>query len=79
MSIASKLIEEGRRKGRVEGRAEGREEGTREALLHVLTARFGPPADDARDRIAVAEPRRIKEWLARAAVAASVDEALATE
>jgi predicted transposase/invertase (TIGR01784 family) len=39
------------RKGRIEGREQGREEGQRELLLKLLTAKFGPVANEISDRV----------------------------
>lgn len=63
--------------GRAEGRTEGRAEGKASAVLDLLAGRGIAVPDSARERIlAEKDLDRIKRWLLRAAVAASVAEVL---
>ncbi|MFF3783410.1 hypothetical protein [Streptomyces sp. NPDC001933] len=60
---------------RDEGRAEGRVEGRVEGLLLVLEARGIALADEARERITSCDdPQLLRQWLNRAATAATIEE-----
>lgn len=64
-----------RSEGRDEGRDEGRVEEAARAVLTVLRVRGVAVPDAARERIlAQKDPERLRRWLEKAAVAASVDE-----
>ena len=69
---------EGRAEGKAEGRAEGKAEGRGESLLNVLRLRDLPfdAATEARIR-ETRDSELLDRWLARALLAASVDEVLA--
>jgi predicted transposase YdaD len=58
--------EEGRRKGRLEGRHEGRLEGKCGLLEMILTRRFGPLPDWAKQRLASASSEQLDQWAERA-------------
>ncbi len=67
--------EAAKREERHWGRVEGRAEAAARALLTVLRARGIAVPDTARERLlAQKDPDRLERWLAKAAVAASVDE-----
>ncbi len=51
MTWAEKVENKGRKEGREEGRIEGMLEGKREALLRLLTAKFGPLPDDTASQV----------------------------
>ncbi|MGK4006935.1 hypothetical protein WMF31_30210 [Sorangium sp. So ce1036] len=73
------LEAQGRKKGRAEGEAKGRAEGRQEALMTLLRARGLSPSQDDEARIrACTDPARLDRWIARAATATSVREALGT-
>ncbi len=66
-----------REQGQQQGRDQGRAEERADALLTVLRARGIPVPDTERARIlAEQDPERLKRWLERAAVAASLAEVL---
>ena len=71
---------EGRDGGREEGRDEGRDEGLRAALFAVLAAR-ALPIDEVRTALVTTTRDRIllARWVARAAVAGSVEEVFGEE
>ena len=74
--------EEGRRKGRLEGRLEGRHEGRLEGRLEgkcgllemILTRRFGPLPDWAKQRLASASSEQLDQWAERALEAKSLQD-----
>ncbi|WP_437652488.1 hypothetical protein [Sorangium sp. So ce1182] len=77
------LEAQGRKKGRAEGRAEGevkgRAEGRQEALITLLRARGLAPSPDDEARIrGCADAAKLDRWIARAATATTVREALGT-
>ncbi|WP_129346167.1 hypothetical protein [Sorangium cellulosum] len=77
------LEAQGRKKGRAEGEAKGeargRAEGRQEALMTLLRARGLSPSRDDEARIrACTDPAKLDRWIARAATATSVREALGT-
>lgn len=63
----------------IEARAEERDrvEGRVEALLDVLTAKFGPLPDAAERRIRSAELVQLRTWTARVLTATTLDELFA--
>ncbi|WP_437735624.1 hypothetical protein [Sorangium sp. So ce1335] len=68
---------EGEAKGRAEGRAEGEANGRQDALLTLLRARGLSPSQDDEARIrACADTAKLDRWIARAATATTVREAL---
>ncbi len=69
--------EEGREQGREEGREEGREQGLRDALHAVLTARFAGTDRECAARMEHADAALLERWLARAVIAATIDEVFA--
>lgn len=75
------LEAQGRKKGRAEGeakgRVEGRTEGRQDALLTLLRARGLSPSQDDEARIrACADAVKLDRWIAQAATATTVREAL---
>ncbi|WP_437782629.1 hypothetical protein [Sorangium sp. So ce1097] len=77
------LEAQGRKKGRAEGEAKGRAEGEakgrQDALLTLLRARGLSPSQDDEARIrACADAAKLDRWIARAATATTVREALGT-
>ena len=73
------LEAQGRKKGRAEGEAKGRAEGRQDALLTLLRARGLPPSQDDEARIrACADAAKLDRWIAQAATATTVREALGT-
>ncbi|MGK4008011.1 hypothetical protein WMF31_35670 [Sorangium sp. So ce1036] len=69
----------GRAEGRAEGEAKGRAEGRQQALMTLLRARGLSPSRDDEARIrACTDPAKLDRWIARAATATSVREALGT-
>jgi hypothetical protein len=70
------LEAQGRKKGRAEGEAEGRQD----ALLTMLRARgFSPSQEDEARIRACVDTAKLDRWIARAATAATVREALGTK
>ncbi|WP_437612267.1 hypothetical protein WMF20_08525 [Sorangium sp. So ce834] len=70
---------EGEAKGRAEGEAKGRAEGRQDALLTLLRARGLSPSQDDEARIrACADAAKLDRWIAQAATATTVREALVT-
>lgn len=70
---------EGEAKGRIEGRAEGEAKGRQDALLTLLRARGLSPSQDDEARIrACADAAKLDRWIAQAATATTVREALGT-
>ncbi|WP_437757736.1 hypothetical protein [Sorangium sp. So ce1389] len=70
---------EGEAKGRAEGEAKGRAEGRQEALITLLRARGLAPSPDDESRIrGCADAAKLDRWIARAATATTVREALGT-
>ncbi|WP_437533796.1 hypothetical protein WME79_07305 [Sorangium sp. So ce726] len=68
---------EGEAKGRAEGEAKGRAEGRQDALLTLLRARGLSPSQDDEARIrACADAAKLDRWIAKAATATTVREAL---
>ncbi|WP_437510941.1 hypothetical protein [Sorangium sp. So ce1099] len=77
------LEAQGRKKGRAEGEAKGRAEGEakgrQEALITLLRARGLAPSPDDEARIrGCADAAKLDRWIARAATATTVREALGT-
>ncbi|WP_437591563.1 hypothetical protein [Sorangium sp. So ce1000] len=77
------LEAQGRKKGRAEGeakgRTEGRAEGRQDALLTLLRARGLTPSQDDEARIrACSDAVKLDRWIAQAATATTVREALGT-
>ncbi|WP_437945704.1 hypothetical protein WME98_33025 [Sorangium sp. So ce296] len=77
------LEAQGRKKGRAEGEAKGRAEGEakgrQDALLTLLRARGLSPSQDDEARIrACADAAKLDRWIAQAATATTVREALGT-
>lgn len=60
--------------GHAEGRAEGRAEGERAFLQKVLTLKFGPLSDEARERLQGANEADLTLWLERALSATTLDD-----
>jgi hypothetical protein len=52
-------------------------QGRVEALLELLTAKFGPVPDPVADRIRSADPARVRVWTARVLTATTLDELFA--
>ncbi|WP_437487662.1 hypothetical protein WME75_07280 [Sorangium sp. So ce1014] len=74
------LEAQGRKKGRAEGRAEGEAKGRQEALLTLLRARGLSPSQDDEARIrACTDAAKLDRWIAQAATATTVREALGTK
>jgi hypothetical protein len=70
-SLGQRLIERGREQGLVQGR----EQGLREAIVRVLTRRFGAPPASVTARLArVGDPQRLDALLDSALSAASLEE-----
>ncbi|WP_437929415.1 hypothetical protein WMF37_09145 [Sorangium sp. So ce291] len=70
---------EGEAKGRAEGEVKGRAEGRQEALITLLRARGLAPSPDDEARIrGCADAAKLDRWIARAATATTVREALGT-
>ena len=57
-------------------RAEGRVEGQVEMLLELLTSRFGPLPDAARQAVSNATAEQLRTWSTRILTADTLDEAL---
>jgi hypothetical protein len=75
MTTMLKTWEEGRLEALAEGRIEGRTEGIVENILVVLEARGVTVPATARKRIlAQKDPKRLADWLKKAAVATSANE-----
>jgi predicted transposase YdaD len=78
MSIAEQLERIGWEKGRVEGRVEGWEEGRAEGeaavLARLLTRRFGPLPEWARERLRRADAAQLELWTDAVLEAASLAE-----
>ncbi|WP_437578841.1 hypothetical protein [Sorangium sp. So ce887] len=71
---------EGEAKGRAEGRVEGEAKGRQNALLTLLRARGLSPSQDDEARIrACADAAKLDRWIAQAATATTVREALGTK
>ncbi|WP_437280366.1 hypothetical protein WME90_07340 [Sorangium sp. So ce375] len=69
----------GRAEGEAKGRAEGEARGRQDALLTLLRARGLPPSQDDEARIrACADAAKLDRWIAKAATATTVREALGT-
>ncbi|WP_437637423.1 hypothetical protein [Sorangium sp. So ce854] len=69
----------GRAEGEAKGRAEGEAKGRQDALLTLLRARGLSPSQDDEARIrACADAAKLDRWIARAATATTVREALGT-
>ncbi|WP_437308816.1 hypothetical protein [Sorangium sp. So ce388] len=70
---------EGEAKGRAEGEAKGRAEGLQDALITLLRARELAPSPDDEARIrGCTDAAKLDRWIARAATATTVREALGT-
>ena len=69
---------EGRREGKVEGRREGKLEGRLEGkcglLEKILTRRFGPLPDWAKQRLASASSEQLDQWAERVLEAKSLQD-----
>ncbi len=82
MTLAKRLLQEGRAEGRAEGRSEGRAEGRSEAmraaLVRLLESRFGPLDAAIRARLEAADLACLEAWFNRALEARSLDEVLAS-
>ena len=76
-SAIEKGRKEGREEGREKGRKEGREEALRNALLGLLTQRFGSVPESALARIHEADTDTLARWTSRVLTAASLDDVLA--
>jgi flagellar biosynthesis/type III secretory pathway protein FliH len=75
--FARKYVAEGRAAGIAEGLAEGHSEGKAEALLTILAARGLAVSEEQRQRIlACRDLASLDRWIARAATAASIEQAL---
>jgi predicted transposase YdaD len=69
-------VAQGEKLGLEKGRAEGELAKAREALLDVLTARFGRVSDEVRQRVQVTtDTALLKEWLLAVAQADSAAQA----
>jgi hypothetical protein len=67
---------EGEARGRAEGEALGRAEGRAEALVLLLTLKFGQLPQAALDTVHAASTERLDTWTARALAAGTLDEVL---
>jgi hypothetical protein len=65
----AEAMAEGRAVGRAKGRAEGKTDGLSEALVCVLTGKFGEVTPSVRERIRAANLATLKRWLKRAIAA----------
>lgn len=65
LSVADKLIAQGRKEGVLEGRKEGILEGRRELLLKQLSVRFGALPQAAIARVNAAAPAQLDLWAER--------------
>ncbi|MFV8750006.1 hypothetical protein ACNOYE_05620 [Nannocystaceae bacterium ST9] len=81
MTIADKLLDEGRAKGRIEGRVEGRIEGRVEGAASVLSKllglKFGELPELYRARLAQARPDELDAWTDRVLTAATLEQVFA--
>ena len=68
----------GKAEGLREARAEGLREGKAELVLIMLEARFGPPSDATRARIASATSEQLLAWAKRILTAATLDDVFAS-
>ncbi|MDR2032274.1 MAG: DUF4351 domain-containing protein [Azoarcus sp.] len=76
MSIAEQLERIGWEKGHVEGRVEGRMEGEATVLARLLTRRFGPLPEWARERLWRADAAQLETWADAVLEAASLAEVM---
>jgi predicted transposase YdaD len=80
MTVAEKLIEEGRQQGLQQGlqqgRQEGRQEGAQRTLLMQIEQRFGALQPSVVQRIENASQGEIDRWLRRILTAATLDDLL---
>jgi hypothetical protein len=68
-TMLSMLAETWKQQWLAQGKAEGKTEGKADALLCLLTERFGPPPAPVRRRIRAANLRTLETWFKRAIVA----------
>jgi predicted transposase YdaD len=55
-------LQQGRAEGKAEGRAEGKAEGKAALLLQLLSRKFGPLPEDARQRVTLAKADDLDAW-----------------
>ena len=81
MTVAEKLIEEGRREGRRKGRREGERKGLQQgvqlAMLTLIEQRFGAPPPALVQLIENASATEVDHWMRRIRTAATLDDLLA--
>jgi hypothetical protein len=58
-------------------RTEGEARGRTEALVQVLTVKFGTLPEDVPAKVRAASSRQVQEWTARAVIAEKLDEVFA--
>ncbi|MCP2320858.1 hypothetical protein APR12_006248 [Nocardia amikacinitolerans] len=73
MTTAERL----RAEGRAEGRAQGEAAGRANALVDLLTSRFGPIPAAIADTIHTADPTQVRTWTVRVLTATTLDEVFA--
>jgi predicted transposase YdaD len=76
MTTAEMLRAEGRAEGEARGRAEGEARGRADALVQLLTHKFGPLPPAASERVRTASIDQLATWTTRAITADTLDEAL---
>jgi predicted transposase YdaD len=74
VTTAEMLRAEGEARGRAEGEAHGRAAERAEALVEVLTAKFGPLPDSVPTTVRAASIDQMRAWTARAVTAETLDE-----
>ncbi len=65
-----------RAEGRTEGRTEGEVRGRAEALVQLLTLKFGPLAQSTLDTVHAASSEQLESWTARVLTAQTLDDVL---
>ena len=75
MTLAERLIIQGRAEGEAKGKAEGKAEGKTDAILITLETRFGPLAAEMEDRVRRTVPEDLDALFRRALTAPSLEAA----
>jgi hypothetical protein len=74
VNVGATLAEIERKRGEARGRALGEAEGRRQALVTVLTRRFGALPEEVEAAVAAADAATLDAWLAAAATAAALSD-----
>ncbi len=75
-SYYQKILKKGMEKGIEEGLQAGREQGERNALLRILTLKFGQLTAETEARIGQATTGEIADWTAHALTASTIEEVM---